>query len=102
VDLLCGNKIDQKSVSVLGGYLSGGGVAPEMCDLSWTFHRIFAGWHREAEVAERCTFTTRTAIRDSKLVDQNDWNIFRVYFDTLGGDAKCLMSIAMTSATCLF
>lgn len=30
-----------------------------------TFHRIFAG---EAKVAGRCRFTTRIAIRDTKLV----------------------------------
>lgn len=57
---------------------------------------------REAEVAERCTFTTRTPVRSCKLVDQNDRNGFVFTSIRLAGREKCLMSIGTGSVTCSF
>lgn len=51
-----------------------------------TFHRNFAGVTRgEAEVAERCTITTRSVVRNTKLVGRDDRNIFQVLFRMMRG-----------------
>lgn len=67
-----------------------------------TVDGVFVLGTSEAELAERCTFTTRTAVRGSKLVDQNDRNLLCVYLDRISGGEKCLMSIAMGSVICSF
>lgn len=73
---LCVNKIDQKSVSALlitrGPWHPSRAIQAEWPVGATTFDRVFAGLARgEAEVAECCTFATRTAIQHSKLLNRD-------------------------------
>jgi len=70
-------------------------------DISRTLDGVLSGLHAK-EKSQSLHICNPTAVRGSKLVDRNEQNIFRFYFDKISGDEKCLTFIAMGSVTCSF